>query len=61
MATGTATRRPRSGVDMIIAAVAEANDCVIVTDDERGFAGLPLFNPIGGRAPRQAYIGRAIR
>ena len=30
MADGTAKRRPRSPLDMIIAAVAEANDCVIV-------------------------------
>jgi len=27
MATGAATGRPRSGIDMIIAAVAEANGC----------------------------------
>jgi hypothetical protein len=46
MAAGTATGRPRSGIDMIIAAVAEANGCVIVSDNERDFAGLPLFNPM---------------
>jgi len=31
MAEGTAKGRPRSPLDMIIAAVAEANDCAIVT------------------------------
>jgi predicted nucleic acid-binding protein len=31
---------------MIIAAVAEANDCVIVTENERHFAGLKIFNPL---------------
>jgi len=46
MAEGMARGRPRSDVDMIIAAVAEANDCVIVSDNERDFAGLQLFNPM---------------
>lgn len=45
-AEGLARGRPRSSIDMIIAAVAEANDCVIVSDNERDFAGLPLFNPM---------------
>jgi predicted nucleic acid-binding protein len=31
---------PRSPLDMIVAAIAEANDCLIVTDNERDFAGL---------------------
>jgi len=46
MAEGTATGRPRSALDMIIAAVAEANDCVVVTDNERDFAGLEIVNPV---------------
>jgi hypothetical protein len=46
MAAGSAAGRSRSGIDMIIAAVAEANDCVIVSDNERDFAGLTLFNPM---------------
>ncbi len=37
MAEGTATGRPRSALDMIIAAVAEANDCVVVSDNEKDF------------------------
>jgi hypothetical protein len=37
---------PRSPLDMIIAAVAEANHCVIVTENERHFAGLKVFNPL---------------
>jgi len=32
-------RRPRSPLDMIIAAIAEANNCVIVTENESDFAG----------------------
>ena len=46
MANGTAKGRPRSPLDMIIAAVAEANDCVIVTDNEKDFAGLKIVNPL---------------
>lgn len=46
MADGTAAGRPRSPLDMIIAAVAEANDCVVVTDSERDFAGLKIVHPM---------------
>lgn len=46
MAEGTATGRPRSALDMIIAAVAEANDCVVVTDNEKDFAGVKIVNPL---------------
>jgi hypothetical protein len=31
---------------MIIAAVAEVNDCVIVTENERDFEGLNVVNPL---------------
>ena len=46
MADGTAKGRPRSPLDMITAAVAEANDCVVVTENERDFAGLKIVNPL---------------
>jgi predicted nucleic acid-binding protein len=46
MATGTATGRPRSALDMIVAAIADANECVVVTDNERDFAGLEIVNPL---------------
>ena len=45
MAEG-ARGRPRSPLDMIIAAVAEANDCVVVTENERDFDGLTVVNPL---------------
>jgi hypothetical protein len=45
MAEGTAKGRPRSPLDMIVAAIAEANDCVIVTENEKHFAGLKIMNP----------------
>ena len=31
---------------MIIAAIAEANDCVVVTENERDFVGLKIVNPM---------------
>ena len=46
MAEGSARRRPRSGLDMIIAAIAKANDCVVVTDNEKDFADLEFLNPL---------------
>jgi predicted nucleic acid-binding protein len=46
MAMGTARGRPRNPLDMIIAAVAQVNDCVVVTDNEKDFAGLKILNPL---------------
>jgi toxin FitB len=46
MVAGTAMGRSRSALDMIIAAIAEANDCVVVTDNERDFAGVEIINPL---------------
>jgi predicted nucleic acid-binding protein len=48
MAAGRATGRPRSGLDTIIAAIAEANDMIVVTDNERDFAGVEIVNPLRG-------------
>lgn len=43
---GVRAGRPRNSIDMIIAAIAEANDCVLVTDNEKHFAGLKFINPM---------------
>ena len=48
MADGKANGRPRSALDTIVAAVAEANDCIVVTDNERDFEGIRCLNPIRG-------------
>ncbi|BBD36206.1 twitching motility protein PilT [Aminobacter sp. Y103A] len=48
MAGGKLAGKPRSGLDMIIATVAGANECVLVTDNEKDFAGLKVVNPIRG-------------
>ena len=48
MAEGKTAGKPRSALDMIIAAVADANDCVVVTDNEKDFAGLQVVNPVRG-------------
>ncbi len=50
MAEGKVAGRPRSALDMIIAAVAGANECIVVTDNEKDFAGLQLLNPMRGAA-----------
>jgi predicted nucleic acid-binding protein len=46
MAQGKARGRPRSALDAIIAAIAEANDCVVVTDNEKDFDGVEIINPL---------------
>ncbi|MDN7180045.1 type II toxin-antitoxin system VapC family toxin [Caballeronia sp. SEWSISQ10-4 2] len=50
MADAKTGGQPRSAFDTIIAAVAEANHCVVVTDNERDFHGVETFNPIRARA-----------
>jgi predicted nucleic acid-binding protein len=49
MAKGKIAGRPKSGLDMIIAAVAAANECVVVTDNEKDFVGLQIINPMRER------------
>jgi predicted nucleic acid-binding protein len=46
MTEGVKAGRPRSALDMIIAAVAEANGCIVVTDNEKDFRGLRFINPM---------------
>jgi len=48
MADGRQNGRPRSALDAIIAAIAKANDCIVVTDNERDFEGVEVFNPMRG-------------
>ena len=48
MAEGKKKGRPRDPLDMIIAAVAEANGCVVVTDNEKHFEGFEIVNPLRG-------------
>jgi predicted nucleic acid-binding protein len=46
MAEGSAKGKPRSALDTIIAAIAEANDCIVVTDNEKDFADVEILNPL---------------
>ena len=46
MAEGKARGRQRSALDTIISAVAEANGCVVVTDNEKDFEGVEIVNPV---------------
>ena len=45
MSQGTAKGKPRGALDTIIAATAAANDCLVVTENERDFPGTRLLNP----------------
>ena len=46
MAEDAAKGRPRSALDMIVAAIAQANSCVVVTDNERDFVDVAMINPL---------------
>lgn len=46
MADGKTNGRPRSALDTIIAAIAEANGCIVVTNNEKDFAGVDILNPL---------------
>ena len=46
MAEGTTKGRPRSALDTIIASIAVANDCIVVTDNEKDFADVEMVNPL---------------
>ena len=48
MASGKARGRPRSALDTIIAAVAEAHGCIVVTGNEKDFADIAVINPLRG-------------
>jgi predicted nucleic acid-binding protein len=46
MSEGRAAGKPRSGLDMIVSAIAETNECVIVTDNVKHFSRLDVLNPL---------------
>jgi toxin FitB len=46
MADGKSRGRPRSALDTMIAAVAEAHECIVVTDNQKDFAGVKIVNPL---------------
>ena len=35
-----------TNIDTVIAATAEVNDCIVVTDNERDFADVEYINPL---------------
>lgn len=49
MAEGAARGQPRSALDMIIAAIASVNDCIVATDNEKDYTGLDFINPLRAR------------
>ncbi len=50
MADGKTEGRQRSALDTIIAAVAGAHGCTVVTDNEKDFPGIQIINPLRGGA-----------
>jgi toxin FitB len=48
MADGRDRGRPRGALDTIIAAIAEANACILVTDNVKDFHGVEVINPLRG-------------
>ena len=46
MADGRTMGRQRDPMDMLIASVAVANECVIATHNEADFWGLDIINPL---------------
>jgi len=46
MASGKAVGRPRSALDTIVAAIANTNSCIVVTDNEKNFHGIEIINPL---------------
>ena len=51
MAEGKPQGRPRSALDTIIAAVAQAHGCIVVTNNEKDFVGVTVINPLRERGP----------
>ena len=45
---------------MIVAAVAEANDCIVVTDNEKDFDGLEIIESIAESDLRTAREARRV-
>jgi toxin FitB len=46
MSEGAKTGRPRDPIDTIVAAIAVTNDCILVTGNEKHFAGIKFINPM---------------
>ena len=51
MAEGKPQGRPRSALDTIIAAVAQAHGCIVVTNNEKDFVGVTVINPLRAQGP----------
>ncbi len=57
-AAGKVAGRPRRALDTIIAAVAEANGCVVVTNNEKDFPDVEWVNPLRSGAWRRGKFSR---
>jgi predicted nucleic acid-binding protein len=57
MSEGTAAGRPRSALDMVIASIAQSNNCVLVTDNERHFPSVDVLNPLRRARRKDVFEG----
>ena len=46
IATSKAEGRSLSALDIIIAAIAQSNGCIVVTENEKDFVGVEVLNPL---------------
>lgn len=46
---------PRGALDTIVAAIAQSNRCIVVTDNKRGFYGIDIINTLRGNATRNNW------
>lgn len=53
MAVGSLAGQPRSALDMVIAATAQSNNCILVTDNEKHFPAIDLYNPLRGSSGKR--------
>ena len=51
MADSKARGRSRNALDAIIAATAQGNDCIVVTDNEKDFVDVEVVNPLRNVTP----------
>ena len=53
MAAGTAAGHPRSAIDMVAAAIAQSNKCILVTDNEKHSPFAEVLNPLRGASGKR--------
>jgi hypothetical protein len=58
MSQGTVEGHPRSGFDLVVAAIAVANDCIVVTDNEETLSGCEVTESASRCHPTEVCCAR---